>query len=427
MKKLENNFFDAEKILFDIESVIGKDFNLSTFEIIPLENNSNISPVIQNGRSLGLASWCIKPLFCYVYRHILETKRNLSQATTTCISRWLLGALVLNPDVCTFWNMRRELMQNNKLDPISELHFVNIVIYRKAQSFEAFSYRRWLLTLMLHFHKEILDTESLLRKEYEVTTIAATKHRNNWLAWTYRTYIVLIFRQIFVDKFFSYLYEEWEQSTIWCNSHISDFSGFAYRQFLLWNLLLYKAGNIKKNRSVLLKRHQKNIYKFISVANDGYKKMQVSDKEFTKGFLDLFRKKSNKICSGNDLENFFMNLSYWTEDCLLNEELINIFPDHETLWYHRRFLVICFLALTNNMINLLSVRNTCLFKNEFYNGNSNYTSLLLSNDVSLKDVLTTAFRIRNRKLISLTKNDKTYVHSHKQNFFRFLIRHHIKP
>ncbi|XP_076181906.1 protein prenyltransferase alpha subunit repeat-containing protein tempura isoform X2 [Ptiloglossa arizonensis] len=100
----------AEKILSDIENVVKKNPSLKSFEIIPAEDNENKSPVFHQEDCLGLASWCVQPLYCYAYRRLFELRQNKHRREEpSTIARWLLGALLLNPDVTTFWNMRREL------------------------------------------------------------------------------------------------------------------------------------------------------------------------------------------------------------------------------------------------------------------------------------------------------------------------------
>ena len=129
-------FSAAEKIVFDIENIFKKDSNLCSFEILPIDNNENKSPVFHGENSLGLASWCIKPLYSYVYNQLFTLRQNkYHREDPTTISRWLLVALLLNPDVVTFWNMKKELVKNGRVDPMEELRFISVILQNKAKGF----------------------------------------------------------------------------------------------------------------------------------------------------------------------------------------------------------------------------------------------------------------------------------------------------
>jgi protein prenyltransferase alpha subunit repeat containing protein 1 len=65
------------------------------------------------------------------------------------LARLLLGALLINPDVTTFWNMRRELLQASRLDMRGELHFITVLLSRKPKCAEAFAHRKWVVRRLL--------------------------------------------------------------------------------------------------------------------------------------------------------------------------------------------------------------------------------------------------------------------------------------
>lgn len=56
----------------------------------------------------------------------------------------LTSALLLNPEVTTFWNMRRELIIDGYLKPNDELKFSAVVLTFKPKCAEIFNYRRWI-------------------------------------------------------------------------------------------------------------------------------------------------------------------------------------------------------------------------------------------------------------------------------------------
>lgn len=66
---------------------------------------------------------------------ILECNETVTLLTT---------ALLLNPEVATFWNMRRELVDSGYLKPNDELQFSAVVLTFKPKCAEIFNYRRWI-------------------------------------------------------------------------------------------------------------------------------------------------------------------------------------------------------------------------------------------------------------------------------------------
>jgi protein prenyltransferase alpha subunit repeat containing protein 1 len=65
------------------------------------------------------------------------------------LARLLSGALLINPDVTTFWNMRRELLQASRLDMQGELRFIAVLLSRKPKCAEAFAHRKWVVRRLL--------------------------------------------------------------------------------------------------------------------------------------------------------------------------------------------------------------------------------------------------------------------------------------
>jgi len=61
----------------------------------------------------------------------------------------LTSALLLNPEVTTFWNMRRELVIDGYLRPNDELLFSAVVLTFKPKCAEIFNYRRWIFSNIL--------------------------------------------------------------------------------------------------------------------------------------------------------------------------------------------------------------------------------------------------------------------------------------
>lgn len=416
----EEVFPAAEKILSDIENVFKKDLNLASFEIIPAEDNENKSPVFHEENSLGLATWCIQPLYCYVYNRLLDLRQNYHRREEpTTISRWLLGALLLNPDMSTFWNMRRELMRNGRLDPLQELRFVNVVLYHKAKCFEAFSYRRWLLKLILIENKEPThDVDTLLHNEIQITTVAANRYGNNCHAWSHREQILSMLEALSTGNFNSFLENEWEESTRWCNLHISDYSGFSYRQFLLKRLLLRKYQPEQHKSPQEIQKRRDIIIDFVKTATRGCNDVFLLRDETCKDVLDLLHGAIATKGLEKKFEHTMVNLSYWAEDCIINEELINNFPGHDALWYHRRFLVFSMIALNNSYKNFFSYKTDSL--NSLQTLRSvNENSKVMNKNMS-QSLLEIAFCSKTKQLVDEAKRFGSYHNYLAERFCNYL-------
>lgn len=114
------------------------------FEIIPVPFNQNKSPVIHLNHNLGLESWCIKFVYEFAHKIVLNNRKDLLKSSNLSIVKYLNCATLINPDVSTFWNIRRQLVEKLHLDLIQEFLFSAIVLSKKPKSSEAFFYRRWL-------------------------------------------------------------------------------------------------------------------------------------------------------------------------------------------------------------------------------------------------------------------------------------------
>lgn len=120
-------------------------------------NFQNKSPVLHIENCLGLESWCVKHVYMYCYSELMDKYSIKSKRKTQKIStidsdrliRLLNLTLLLNPEINSLWNRRRELVEGLLIDKTVELHFIRLVLSRKPKCNEAFAYRRWLLETIL--------------------------------------------------------------------------------------------------------------------------------------------------------------------------------------------------------------------------------------------------------------------------------------
>lgn len=103
--------------------------------------------MIHAENNLGLESWCTQHVYEYAHKTIFNKKiENPKSIHCISIVKYLNCAILINPDVATFWNLRRKLFINNKLNITKEFKFSSIVLSKKPKSNEAFCYRRWLFS-----------------------------------------------------------------------------------------------------------------------------------------------------------------------------------------------------------------------------------------------------------------------------------------
>lgn len=226
----------------------------STFEIINVDESQtkNKTPVVHVMNHLGLESWCIRLVYHHAHQIILAAvkkhpsdgggggsggdsplahhKPAITTATTTpgmphpfnhTLVKYLNFALLINPDVTTFWNARRRLLQKDRLDIGREFKFSAIVLSKKPKSNEAFSYRRWLYSFQSH---ESIDWT----RELSLTERCSAKSLSNYQAWSHRQWAL--------QKAPFLLQYELATTERFIRKHIGDYSCYSHRQFVLFKM-----------------------------------------------------------------------------------------------------------------------------------------------------------------------------------------------
>ena len=124
------------------------------FDVVPMDVNfQNKSPVLHLENCLGLESWCVKHVYMYCYSEILDKycftlkrkSKKISSANCDRLIRLMNITLLLNPEINSLWNKRRDMVLDRVLDKTAELHFTRLILSRKPKCNEVFAYRRWIL------------------------------------------------------------------------------------------------------------------------------------------------------------------------------------------------------------------------------------------------------------------------------------------
>ncbi|XP_071450210.1 protein prenyltransferase alpha subunit repeat-containing protein 1 [Hetaerina americana] len=365
---IENNMQDnpfpaAERILADIESVFKKDPKLSEFDIVPVNENQNKSPVLHASHSLGLESWCVHHVFCFIYQRLMDLRKKRGREDPGTLIRLLRGALLLNPDVSSFWHMRKDLMLSSHLDPTADLHLSLVVLSHKPKCSEAFSHRRWVISHFLlplcpaqtfpspHRGGEAVDLNpslpsplgsisDILNGELNVSGLAANRYANNYHAWNHRIWTI----QNVCPKglLWRVLLREWSETGQWVATHVSDHSGMQYRQFLLDRMMACSSEGDDEGGIVV----------------DGTCEQDTGFIQVMAHALGNFRENPGdglaSISEDGGFEGHMCEnlLRLAIGELLVNTDLICQFVGHEALWCHRRFIVRTVVGMVSDWVKV---------------------------------------------------------------------------
>ncbi|CAA9996983.1 unnamed protein product, partial [Nesidiocoris tenuis] len=148
------------------------------------------------------------------------------------------------------------------------------------------------------------DKCELLLNEMALCEIAADRYSNNYHAWTHRLWCLHQGMQINQKQF---LIRELNWSHAWIQKHVSDYSGFFYRQQVLSCLSEY---------------------------------LQVENDDFVFDWFSSVDKAFNELCSSQQICSTVdapLPLKLIFNELNLNSQMVGDFEAHEALWYHRRF------------------------------------------------------------------------------------------
>lgn len=168
--------------------------------------------------ALGIATWALTPLYRYA-KHRLSTDRRDTRAAAVL--------LAVSPDFASAWAVRKEcLLRKSTCGPAQsrpaavaeEYHFNGLVVRRSPKSVEAWAHRSWLL-------RRFGLNEDDIRREFELTNIAATLVKSNYYAGVYRVQLVGRASPNTVAS-------EIERNRDWLGRNVTDSSGWWYQGVL---------------------------------------------------------------------------------------------------------------------------------------------------------------------------------------------------
>ncbi|XP_026493241.1 protein prenyltransferase alpha subunit repeat-containing protein 1 isoform X1 [Vanessa tameamea] len=375
----EDKFALVEKIIKDVHNVLSKIADLYAFDVVPMDINfQNKSPVLHLENCLGLESWCVKHVYMYCYSELMDKyspkfkrkSKKISNIDSDRLIRLLNVTILLNPEINSLWNKRRDLVLGLLLDKTVELHFIRLVLSRKPKCNEAFVYRRWLLeTIFQEENYERNSIEHLINDELIICDLASDKSPNNYHSWNHRIWLLNKVKTIstYYDPNALYI-KEYNSSEKWTSKHVSDFSCFHYHQYCIKNLYNLCNDSWKSLEKTLNINFRKNLVRVLASNFPKDVTIQASEENLLgyseENLMNLLLSYSNKIC--NCIVNYVpmcKKIEILFHALVLNNELICFYKYHETLWYHRRFILHEIISIMYEHFGLVRYNGALVKKN----------------------------------------------------------------
>ncbi|KAL4623155.1 protein prenyltransferase alpha subunit repeat-containing protein 1 [Arapaima gigas] len=247
----------VQRVVKDINNAFKKNPNIDEIGVISCpEARYNRSPIVLVENKLGMESWCVKFLLPFVHNKLLLYRQRKQWLDREALMDVTCTLLLLNPDFTTAWNVRKELVQCGALNTERDLYLGKLVLTKFPKSPETWIHRRWVLQQVLRQfrpstpgaeHKEMGQVEQsqaqaatqaerlqrILQEEMQVCGEAAGRYPSNYNAWSHRIWVL----QNLARGNLKILHDELSSMKLWVSMHVSDHSGFHYRQFLLKTLV----------------------------------------------------------------------------------------------------------------------------------------------------------------------------------------------
>ncbi|KFO97630.1 Protein prenyltransferase alpha subunit repeat-containing protein 1, partial [Calypte anna] len=280
------------------------------------EARYNRSPIILVENKLGVESWCVKFLLPYVHNKLLLYRQRKQWLNKDELIDITCTLLLLNPDFTTAWNVRKELILSGTLNPLKDLHLGKLALTKFPKSPETWIHRRWVLQQLIQENSlpslvtkgnlgaaPVERIHQLLQEEMNVCSEAAGRYPSNYNAWSHRIWVLQHLGKLTAKV----LLDELSSTKYWVSMHVSDHSGFHYRQFLLKSLI----GRTMTDNNVLVQNQM------VNEQNPTHPKEESAGAE------------------AGCMEEQSVDLPHHLEEELeLCTELIDTYPGHETLWCH---------------------------------------------------------------------------------------------
>lgn len=204
--------------------------------------------------------------------------------------------VILSCDYASAWNSRKQVISQKAINEVygAELQLSALVLSYAPKSEQAWSYRRWLIRLIINVGAKSKEPLMVLERESDFLERIAEKSRMNYRAWRHRCWLVnhMSTQQVFTELL---------RTKRWAQLHVGDNCCFHYRRCLLLHLCRSKSSTTKENKVFS-----------------------------TEDFYGIFQNDTKE-----DWDEPFM---IWKDELDWNKYLIKYYIGREALWIHRRFI-----------------------------------------------------------------------------------------
>ncbi|KFZ56636.1 Protein prenyltransferase alpha subunit repeat-containing protein 1, partial [Podiceps cristatus] len=284
------------------------------------EARYNRSPIVLVENKLGVESWCVKFLLPYVHNKLLLYRQRKQWLNKDGNARlFVIGIYVLLLFIQIYFIFcRKELILSGTLNPLKDLHLGKLALTKFPKSPETWIHRRWVLQQLIQENSlpslvtkgnlgaaPVERIHRLVQEEMNVCSEAAGRYPSNYNAWSHRIWVLQHLGKLTVKV----LLDELSSTKYWVSMHVSDHSGFHYRQFLLKSLI----GRTMADNNLLVQNQ---------MVNEQNSSLQKEEEESAG---------AEAACAEEQSVDLPCRLEEELELCT---ELIDTYPGHETLWCH---------------------------------------------------------------------------------------------
>ncbi|XP_033974296.1 protein prenyltransferase alpha subunit repeat-containing protein 1 isoform X1 [Trematomus bernacchii] len=301
----------VQRVVKDITNAFKRNPNIDEIGVIPCpEARYNRSPIVLVENKLGVESWCVKFLLPYVHNKLLLYRQRKHWLEREALADITCTLLLLNPDFTTAWNVRRWVLQQI-LGQCSAADRS-----KKPQQGEAERGDAERGDAERGDAERSQQLARTLHQEMKVCSDAACRYPSNYNAWSHRIWVLQHMGQGNVKV----LHDELSSMRLWVSMHVSDHSGFHYRQFLL-KALITELSQTPASTSSPQQR--------CSTAPSSSSRLHHSQANGELSEAEAAADEEWQLSANTVLQLFHQEME-------LCSDLIQSFPGHETLWSHRR-------------------------------------------------------------------------------------------
>eukprot|EP01018_Ginkgo_biloba_P030266 Gb_11109 [translate_table: standard] len=133
--------------------------------------------------------------------------------------------LLLSCDYSSAWNSRKQVISHKRIKEVvlAELQLSALVLSYAPKSEQAWSYRVWLIKLIINEIANSKEAIMILEKESDLVERIAERSQMNYRAWSYRCWLVrhMSTPQVLIEL---------HRTKMWAESHVADNCCFHYRR-----------------------------------------------------------------------------------------------------------------------------------------------------------------------------------------------------